>query len=47
MLKIFLVFWKCESQYAYECYAYKKHSSIPVNNCSLQKMARQIIRKCF
>ena len=25
MLKIFLVFWKSEPQYAYERYAYKKH----------------------
>ena len=26
MLKICLVFWKSEPQYAYEGYAYKKHA---------------------
>ena len=38
MLKICLVFWESEPQYAYKCYAYKKKYVIPVNPWLIPKI---------
>ena len=42
MLKICLVFWKSEPQYAYKRYAYKKH--VLKYTCSIPQVKKQFNR---